>query len=377
MPLELPAEHALQPRPIAQLQIELNGQTAQALTDAEFAIRQLTPLSPDCLRSKAFRDERLTLEAVACSKVSGRKESARALIRLRHLHGKANEADRRDMLRNEESLACAIRLGSGHTTAKTFRDIHRCLLEETTREEFRGLLRADAFPAGGSRYHAFGTPRSAAAPEKIPSLLDDLAVFLNRTDIPAVAQAAIALAQFAAIQPFARANGRTARAILQLVFSRRKLLDGTAFPISLHMALTPHDFYRGMTATINNLTLPEPDQRELNAWFKYFSECCQVSSSKVREFETNADALVNGWISRLGARSDSVSNLVLMALPGMPVFTAASAAEYVDRSFKRVSSCIDELVELGAIRQITKGKRNRVFESPAIMDAYTSIPGFQ
>ena len=69
--------------------------------------------------------------------------------------------------------------------------------------------------------------------------------------------------------------------------------------------------------------------------------------------------------------------MLIRALPGMPVFTATTASAYIDRSFKRVTAAIDELLCAGVIIQITKGKRNRVFECPEIVEAYADITGFQ
>lgn len=61
----------------------------------------------------------------------------------------------------------------------------------------------------------------------------------------------------------------------------------------------------------------------------------------------------------------------------MPAFSANMMSSYIERSFKRVSVALDELVTASVVKQITEGKRNRVFECPAVVDAYAHIPGFQ
>jgi Fic family protein len=45
----------------------------------------------------------------------------------------------------------------------------------------------------------------------VPGLLDDLCAFCEDDALPAVAQAALAHAQFETIHPFADGNGRTGR----------------------------------------------------------------------------------------------------------------------------------------------------------------------
>ena len=44
---------------------------------------------------------------------------------------------------------------------------------------------------------------------------------MQRTDVPALAQAAIAHAQFETIHPFADGNGRTGRALIHVVLRAR------------------------------------------------------------------------------------------------------------------------------------------------------------
>ncbi|MEG2933802.1 MAG: hypothetical protein RR842_09500, partial [Gordonibacter sp.] len=94
-------------------------------------------------------------------------------------------------------------------------------------------------------------------------------------------------------------------------------------------------------------------------------------------FEQSVSSLQAAWLAHLGARSDSATTLLVQALPGIPVFTATSAAAYLDRSFKRTTSAIGELVAAGIVVQITEGKRNRVFECPDVLDTYANIKGFQ
>jgi len=66
--------------------------------------------------------------------------------------------------------------------------------------------------------------------------LQDLCVFCNNDTLPAVAQAAIAHAQFETIHPFADGNGRVGRALIYMVLRRRALILRTIPPISLVLA---------------------------------------------------------------------------------------------------------------------------------------------
>ncbi len=59
--------------------------------------------------------------------------------------------------------------------------------------------------------------------EMVDPLLDDLCAFCNDSSLPTVAQAAIAHAQFETIHPFIDGNGRVGRALIHLIFRRRRL----------------------------------------------------------------------------------------------------------------------------------------------------------
>ena len=78
-------------------------------------------------------------------------------------------------------------------TAATFADIHRVLmLADDHLAAEAGVYRIEQNWIGGSDY----TPRNAVfvppAPERVSGLVDDLARFVVRTDLPAVVQAGIA-----------------------------------------------------------------------------------------------------------------------------------------------------------------------------------------
>src|SRR6202023_1686779 len=73
-------------------------------------------------------------------------------------------------------------------------------------------------------------------PELVPELLDDLSRFMARDDLPPVAQAAVAHAQFETIHPFADGNGRVGRCLISVVFRRRGLGQRLIPPVSLVLA---------------------------------------------------------------------------------------------------------------------------------------------
>ena len=63
-------------------------------------------------------------------------------------------------------------------------------------------------------------------PADVPAAMHDLCVWVERTAVPAVAQAAIAHAHFQTIHPYIAGNGRVDRALTHLVLRRAGVAAG-------------------------------------------------------------------------------------------------------------------------------------------------------
>ena len=72
-------------------------------------------------------------------------------------------------------------------------------------------------------------------------------------------------------------------------------------------------------------------------------------------------------------RSGSSTDLLLKALIGAPVLTVGSAADLIGRSFPQTNDAIERLGSAGVLSQVKVGRRNRVFEASAIIDAFTDL----
>lgn len=81
--------------------------------------------------------------------------------------------------------------------------------------------------------------------EYLEELLAPLCDFINREDIPATLQAAIAHVQFSIIHPLSDGNGRTARVLAELVLRRRGLITAVAPPALLYRLTLDNNEYIG------------------------------------------------------------------------------------------------------------------------------------
>ena len=211
--------------------------------------------------------------------------------------------------------------------------------------------------------------------ELVDALLADLAAFCNDDSLPAVAQAAIAHAQFETIHPFVDGNGRTGRALIHLVLRRRGLAPRVLPPVSLILATWPRDYVAGLTGTRYE-GAPESEQARagLNRWIALFSGACRRAAEDAGRFEEQVRALQDSWRERLGSmRRGSAADLLVRALPGAPLLTVTTASELIGRSFQATNQAIERLVGAGILSQVTLGRRNRAFEAREMVEEFTAL----
>ncbi len=209
----------------------------------------------------------------------------------------------------------------------------------------------------------------------MPDLLADLCAFCNEDSLPAVAQAAIAHAQFETIHPFVDGNGRTGRALIHLVLRRRGLATRVLVPVSLVLATWARDYIDGLTAfRYRGPASSRAAHEGINLWVARFAAACTRAVEDAVAFEVRIARIEEDWRERLGTvREGSALDLLVRALPGAPLFTATGAAALIERSFVAANEAIARLLDAGAIRQVSMGRRNRAFEAREIVAAFTDL----
>lgn len=254
-------------------------------------------------------------------------------------------------------------------------EAHRRLLAGTRLEAEGGRFREVQNWIGGSSYNPCSAAFVPPPPEHVPGLVEDLVAFCNDGSLPAVAQAAIGHAQFETIHPFVDGNGRTGRALVHLVLRRRGTAIRVLPPVSLVLATWAKSYIGGLTATRYQGSPESPEAVEgANRGVAFFAEACTRAVKDASDFELRAAEIEAGWRERLGrVRAHSGTDLLVSRLVGAPVLTANSAAVLIGRSFVQTNEAISRLTEAGILRLVTVGRRNRAFEAPDIIAAFTDL----
>jgi len=189
----------------------------------------------------------------------------------------------------------------------------------------------------------------------VPELLEDLCDFLNRVDLPPVAQAAIAHVQFETIHPFPDGNGRVGRALIGASLSRSGVCRDVVPPISLVLSGRKDDYVDALTAFRSG-----DDDR----WLLLLAESAEQAARASSELADEIAELQDRWRDQAGhPRADSAAEQIIRLLPAEPVLDIGRAAAHLQRSPEAVRQAFNRLEEAGVVQLTTVAKRNRAWES--------------
>ncbi|MDE2933310.1 MAG: Fic family protein [Chloroflexota bacterium] len=358
----------------------LDGDVAADVADAEVALVRLNAEAGALADTEGLARLLLRAESVASSRIEGLEVGGRRLLRAdaaRQAGEDPRDVTAAEVLGNIDAMVWAVEeVGAGDPiTVEILLEAHRLLLAGTRLGEHAGRTRTVQNWIGGSSYNPCSAAFVPPPPEAVTRLLEDLCQFCNEDSLPALAQAALAHAQFETIHPFIDGNGRTGRALIHMVLRRRGLALRVLPPVSLVLATWSHDYVEGLTETRYE---GSPDSggasTGLNRWIAFFASACRRAVEDANRFEEQVAVLQSSWNERVGpARRDSAVRLLAGALPAAPVLTTATGAELIERSFQATSRAIERLVAAGVLKQTTVGRRNRAFEAPELIEAFTGL----
>lgn len=114
----------------------------------------------------------------------------------------------------------------------------------------------------------------------------------NHDDIPAIAQAAVADAEFETIHPFGDGNGRAGRCLIHVILRRRGLAARVVPPISVVLATNARRYIAGLT-----------DFRDgrIDDWIGAFADTVTTASTATLALSDRVHALLGELLERAGS----------------------------------------------------------------------------
>ncbi len=364
------------PDPLAGRPLALPADLVADLADADRAVAVLQGHKMRLVSVESVARLLLRAEAVGSSYIEGLQVNARRLAKeefAERVGLPTTDDTARAVVGNIRAMSGALELADreGPITAEDLCALHRDLLAGTREERWGGVVREEQNWIGG-----VNPCRAAYVPpphEIVPELLEDLCSYLSADDHPAIVQAALGHAQFETIHPFVDGNGRVGRALIHVVLRRRGLATSFVPPVSLILATNAGAYIAGLSSFRYDATPEGPSAVEAAVqWIDRFINELLRACDDASSFADQLDRLEQQWRQAAGRpRRNSATDLLLSALPGIPILTFETAAEAIGRSSARTNDAVNQLQSCGVLRQSTIGRRNRVFEVVDLLDAIT------
>jgi Fic family protein len=361
---------AFVPEPVADVEVVLPGDVAGVVSDAEKAIADLNRAAGPELMPLA----RLLLrtESIASSKVEGLQLDARSLARAETNRdtGRKVGSGAAEILANIDAMQLSIERAADLEGVRPadLLDIHRVLLERAPNSQIAGRFRPSQNWIGGNDYNPCGATFVPPPPEEVDRLLDDLCMFVNDVALPPLVQAAIVHAQFETIHPFEDGNGRTGRALVQVVLRRRGLTPTFVPPISVVLARDKDRYLKG-------LTLFREDR--LTDWIELFAAATAEAATLAARYTIRVGELQDEWRERLrqnsNPRADAAAWSLITVLPAHPVITVPVAVAAIGRTKPAAANAIEQLEAAGILARLGESTRNRAWEAEGLLDLIVGL----
>jgi Fic family protein len=368
------------PDPLVGREISLSGATAADVADAERAVERLNRETRSLVDSEAVARLLLRAEAVASSKIEGLEVGARRLLKAQvatALGDDASDVTATEVLNNVEAMRWAVDSLADveQITVDHLLEVHRRLMAGTSLQQHAGKLREQQNWIGGSSYNPCSATFVPPPWDRVPDLLEDLCEFCDGEELPTIAHAALAHAQFETIHPFVDGNGRTGRALIHVMLRRRGLAPAVVPPVSLVLATWSKDYVNGLTATRYRSDASSQEAVDgLDYWVGLFATAMARAVADAETYEQRVAEVQAAWREALGkVRANSAVDILVRVLPGAPVITVQGAAALIGRSVQAVNEAIPRLVDAGVLTQTTVGRRNRAFEAADLIDAFADL----
>ena len=318
----------------------------------------------------------LRTESVASSKVEGIQADAASLARgeVAHDTGRPIGQDVTGILANVDAMQFAVETATEHPTIepRLLKEIHRVLLARSVPDR-AGRFREGQGWIGGNDYNPCDAAYVPPPEDRIEALIHDLCAFSNQDRLSPLVQAAIAHAQFETIHPFDDGNGRTGRALVQVLFRRRGLAPAFVPPVSVVLAAEKQRYIDGLIAFRED---------DLGRWLETFASAAARSADLAQSYLRDVADLQDVW--RAGVResvklrADAAALRLIEILPGYPVITVAVAVAALEaigqtRSRAAVQVAVSQLEGAGVLHPVSSSKRNRAWEADGLLELITRL----
>ncbi|WEV78781.1 Fic family protein [Janibacter cremeus] len=296
---------------------------------------ELAPLAAVLLRT----------ESASSSQIEHVTAGARALA-LAELHLAKPGSNASLVAANVDAVTRAIELADSLTPPAVLA-VHAALMHTETHVA-PGHYRTEQVWIGGTSASphdaAFVPPRHS----RVEAAMDDLCTFMARTDIPLLAQCAVAHAQFETIHPFNDGNGRVGRALVHAMLQHGGATTRATVPVSAGLLTDTDGYFAALTAYRTG---------NVNPIITRFADATLAAIGNGRQLAQDLVEIHSRWSSSISARRTASIWRVLPRLLSQPVVTSALIQREIGLSQPAADQVIARLRDAGILTKAKGGQR--------------------
>jgi Fic family protein len=312
-----------------------------------------------------FRAILLRSESAASSRIENLTASAKA-VALAEL-GDSSRRNAAEIVANTTAMQAAIELAD-RLDAQAILAMHAALLAQHD-PAIAGRWRNAQVWIGSSSYRPHTASFVPPHHTRVPAAIDDLVEFMRRDDVAVLPQAAVAHAQFETIHPFPDGNGRTGRAIVHCLLRGKRLTRQVTVPVSAGLLTDTDRYFDALT---------EYRTGDIRPIVERFAEASFDSVVNGRQLVIELRAIREAWNDAITSRRQATVWRALDVVVQHPVLDNALVQRELGVSVMGAEAAITELVGIGALDEITGGRRNRRYAAVqvlAALDAFAERAG--
>ncbi|MBI2167887.1 MAG: Fic family protein [Actinobacteria bacterium] len=265
---------------------------------------------------------------------------------------------------NVRAMTAAVSLAD-QIDAQAILDIHQALLGDSSPQIAR-RWRGQQVWIDGSDSGPHGATFVPPHHRHVEAAVEDLVAFIDRDDIPVLAHAAIAHAQFETIHPFPDGNGRVGRALLHAHLRNKRLVRHVTIPVSAGLLADTDAYFAALTRYREGDTGPIVE---------CLARAALLALANGRRLVDELRGIRTSWDHRIrvrrGATAWRVADLVLRH----PVVNAQLISTELGVAKPNVYRSLQPLVEAGVLVEFTDKKRHQMWRSPEVLEALDQFAG--
>ena len=214
--------------------------------------------------------------------------------------------------------------------------------------------------AGDSRVtHARFVPPPPG--DQLQSGLDDWLRWMRESELPVVLRAALGHYQFETLHPFTDGNGRVGRLLATL-----QLIEAGELR---HPVVNLSPWFERHRRKYQDSLFEVSRSGDFSAWAQFFCTALADQAAEAVSTITQLTALRDSFVATLRAHGvRSVALPIAEELIGFPILSVRDVATRHDVSFQTANAAVARLCDLGIMRQLSKGRYDRLFVCQAVID---------